>query len=140
MDTPKKSRRGLVLGLSAAAALGVAAFVGNTGSSPAASAPVQTQPAAVIDAVAPLATTSVEQEAPTTTATVQVTPQPEGSDLSNDRHYTNSAGHEVHSPAYDTDGDIPAGATARCGDGTYSFSESHRGTCSHHGGVSEWLQ
>ncbi|WAL68214.1 DUF3761 domain-containing protein [Amycolatopsis cynarae] len=33
----------------------------------------------------------------------------------------------------------PAGATARCNDGTYSFSQHRRGTCSHHGGVAEWL-
>jgi hypothetical protein len=33
----------------------------------------------------------------------------------------------------------PQGATAQCGDGTYSFSQSHRGTCSHHGGVAKWL-
>jgi hypothetical protein len=28
----------------------------------------------------------------------------------------------------------PAGATARCRDGTYSFSQHRSGTCSHHGG------
>jgi hypothetical protein len=33
----------------------------------------------------------------------------------------------------------PPGATARCGDGTYSFSATHSGTCSHHGGVAVWL-
>ena len=33
----------------------------------------------------------------------------------------------------------PAGATARCNDGTYSFSKHHQGTCSGHGGVAEWL-
>jgi hypothetical protein len=33
----------------------------------------------------------------------------------------------------------PAGATARCWDGSWSFSQSRRGTCSHHGGVSRWL-
>jgi hypothetical protein len=33
----------------------------------------------------------------------------------------------------------PAGASAQCRDGTYSFSKSRRGTCSHHGGVSTWL-
>jgi len=33
----------------------------------------------------------------------------------------------------------PAGATAQCRDGSYSFSASRRGTCSHHGGVSQWL-
>lgn len=32
----------------------------------------------------------------------------------------------------------PSGATARCGDGSLSFSASRRGTCSHHGGVAEW--
>lgn len=32
----------------------------------------------------------------------------------------------------------PAGATALCRDGTYSFSQSRRGTCSLHGGVARW--
>ncbi|WP_414676495.1 DUF3761 domain-containing protein [Longimicrobium sp.] len=32
----------------------------------------------------------------------------------------------------------PSGATARCRDGTPSFSTHRRGTCSHHGGVAEW--
>jgi hypothetical protein len=29
--------------------------------------------------------------------------------------------------------------TARCNDGTLSYSSTHSGTCSHHGGVAEWL-
>lgn len=29
----------------------------------------------------------------------------------------------------------PAGASARCSDGSWSFSQHHRDTCSHHGGV-----
>src|SRR5438309_7393513 len=33
----------------------------------------------------------------------------------------------------------PSGATARCRDGTYSFSKHRSGTCSHHGGVATWL-
>jgi len=33
----------------------------------------------------------------------------------------------------------PTGATALCKDGTYSHSQHHTGTCSHHGGVSQWL-
>jgi len=48
--------------------------------------------------------------------------------------YTNSQGNHVASPSSN-----PSGATARCGDGTYSYSQSRRGTCSHHGGVSSWL-
>jgi hypothetical protein len=34
----------------------------------------------------------------------------------------------------------PAGATALCNDGTYSYSANRRGTCSHHGGVAIWLR
>ena len=34
---------------------------------------------------------------------------------------------------------VPNGATARCRDGTYSFSKHRSGTCSHHGGVATWL-
>jgi hypothetical protein len=33
----------------------------------------------------------------------------------------------------------PPGATARCRDGSYSFSQHRSGTCSHHGGVAVWL-
>ena len=33
----------------------------------------------------------------------------------------------------------PAGATAQCKDGTWSFSQNRSGTCSGHGGVSQWL-
>ncbi|MHB1325176.1 MAG: DUF3761 domain-containing protein [Thermoleophilia bacterium] len=34
----------------------------------------------------------------------------------------------------------PQGPTARCADGTLSYSQHRRGTCSRHGGVSEWLR
>ncbi len=54
-----------------------------------------------------------------------------------DVFYTNARGHSVHRPM--TASARPSGATARCLDGSWSFSESHRGTCSHHGGVSRWL-
>jgi hypothetical protein len=33
----------------------------------------------------------------------------------------------------------PAGAIARCKDGTYSHAKTHRGACSRHGGVANWL-
>ena len=54
-----------------------------------------------------------------------------------DAYYANVSGHRVHRPM--AAGRKPAGATAHCGDGTWSFSEHHSGTCSHHGGVAEWL-
>ncbi|MGY3566129.1 hypothetical protein ACVWWH_001833 [Sinomonas sp. RB5] len=34
----------------------------------------------------------------------------------------------------------PAGATALCVDGTYSYSAHHSGTCSHHHGVAVWYK
>lgn len=49
--------------------------------------------------------------------------------------YINSAGNTVCRPSSSNNG----GATAICRDGTYSYSQSRRGTCSHHGGVSRWL-
>ncbi len=33
-----------------------------------------------------------------------------------------------------------AGATARCKDGSYSHAKTHRGACSGHGGVAEWMK
>ena len=35
---------------------------------------------------------------------------------------------------------VPAGAMALCKDGTYSFSQHHQGTCSHHKGVAVWYR
>jgi hypothetical protein len=53
-------------------------------------------------------------------------------------YYTNSRGHCVPSPS--TDPTLTQdGPTAICGDGSYSYSESASGTCSHHGGVAEWV-
>ncbi|HLX18690.1 MAG TPA: DUF3761 domain-containing protein [Gaiellaceae bacterium] len=49
-------------------------------------------------------------------------------------YYKNVSGHCVHSPAAS-----PVGATARCRDGTYSYSEHASGTCSYHGGVAVWI-
>jgi ABC-type Na+ efflux pump permease subunit len=34
----------------------------------------------------------------------------------------------------------PTDATAKCKDGTYSHAATHRGACSRHGGVAEWLK
>ena len=55
-------------------------------------------------------------------------------------YYTNVDGTSVHRPAHTVNNQVPAGASAQCRDGTYSFSQHHRGTCSHHGGVATWLQ
>ena len=52
-------------------------------------------------------------------------------------YYKNKEGRCVASPVKSNT--APAGATAKCRDGSYSFSRSRRGTCSHHGGVAQWL-
>jgi len=57
------------------------------------------------------------------------------SNLSGDT-YTNVDGHRVRRPVHVLT--PPTGWTARCRDGSYSFSEHHRGTCSRHGGVARW--
>lgn len=54
-----------------------------------------------------------------------------------DGYYTAVSGHRVHRPMQANN--QPSGATAHCRDGSWSFSENHRGTCSHHGGVADWL-
>ncbi|HIQ17211.1 MAG TPA: DUF3761 domain-containing protein [Novosphingobium capsulatum] len=51
-------------------------------------------------------------------------------------HYTNVDGNSIHSPMRSRG--RPAGATAHCADGSWSFSQHARGTCSHHGGVAGW--
>jgi Protein of unknown function (DUF3761) len=52
-------------------------------------------------------------------------------------YYRNVDGKCVHRPQALPS--APSNATARCRDGTYSYSQNHRGTCSRHGGVASWL-
>ncbi|WP_315902184.1 DUF3761 domain-containing protein [Serratia proteamaculans] len=65
--------------------------------------------------------------------------QSQNSDRVEQGEYINSDGNEVHHPAHTKVGNVPDGATAKCRDDPYSFSQHHRGTCSRHGGVAEWL-
>jgi Protein of unknown function (DUF3761) len=51
--------------------------------------------------------------------------------------YINSKGETVKRP--ENCSAAPERATAQCRDGSYSFSHSRSGTCSHHGGVAKWL-
>jgi hypothetical protein len=65
-------------------------------------------------------------------------PEPDESRLDRHGHYRSQDGSEVHRPAKSLDGAKPNGASAKCRDGTWSFSHTHRGTCSRHGGVAHW--
>lgn len=49
-------------------------------------------------------------------------------------YYVNVDGNCVHRPSSSS-----SGATAQCRDGSYSYSQHRRGTCSGHGGVAMWL-
>jgi uncharacterized protein YgiM (DUF1202 family) len=55
---------------------------------------------------------------------------------SSGKSYVNKDSVRVQSPTFSNT--KPAEASARCRDGSYSFSLNRRGTCSHHGGVAEW--
>src|SRR5437899_1150691 len=63
--------------------------------------------------------------------------QPPKANCTDNGTYVNSKGQTVKRP--ENCSATPQGATAQCRDGTYSFSRSRRGTCSHHGGVAHWL-
>ena len=75
--------------------------------------------------------------APAVTTPPKATPTPAPAPSCTNGSYVNSAGNTVCSP--EEAPYAPAGATAKCADGSYSFSQSRSGTCSHHGGVDTWL-
>jgi Protein of unknown function (DUF3761) len=83
-------------------------------------------PAASTAATAPAATpapSGASQSAPAATTAAKSTPSASKS-----------------APSAAAESTDPTGATAKCKDGTYSKSQHHSGTCSHHGGVAEWLK
>lgn len=79
---------------------------------------------------------------PTPTPKPSIKPSPSAAAIQNNttsevKYYTNTDGNRIQSPTYYDS--APAGASAECNDGTYSFSQNRRGTCSGHGGVAQWL-
>lgn len=90
---------------------------------------------------APIGATAYGQTAQTTGAPSAREKAREATDnsLIENRSYRNTAGAIIHSPTHTKSGKAPAGASAQCRDSTFSFSQSRRGTCSHHGGVAAWL-
>jgi len=51
---------------------------------------------------------------------------------------TSTNAEQVNSPTGSINGSVPAGATALCNDGSYSYAEHHQGACSQHGGVKQF--
>lgn len=83
-------------------------------------------PAAPVSSPAPAVAPPAPQAGPAT-----------GSSCDESTHYVNSDGACVPRPV--TAATPPAGATAKCVDGTYSFSQHAQGTCSGHGGIAQRL-
>ncbi|MEU0505765.1 DUF3761 domain-containing protein [Nocardia sp. NPDC005998] len=106
---------------------------------PAMTTPAPTPPITTTTASPPAAAAPVAPEpiaSPTTAyqpPAAAVPAQP----ICGDDSYLNSDNQCVHRPQ--SAPAAPPGATARCTDGTYSYSQHRSGTCSHHGGVSAWL-
>ncbi|HEX3732438.1 MAG TPA: DUF3761 domain-containing protein [Mycobacteriales bacterium] len=80
---------------------------------------------------------STHAAAPPASSGSKAKPQTHPSACDTKTHYVNSKGSCVPRPIKAAS--APAGATAKCKDGTYSSSQSRRGTCSSHGGVAAWL-
>jgi hypothetical protein len=78
-----------------------------------------------------------QQGTSTGSSTAQTKGQRAQPNCTNNGTYTNSQGQTVPRP--ENCSGPPKGATAQCRDGSYSFSQSRSGTCSHHGGVAKWL-
>ncbi len=75
-----------------------------------------------------------------TAASAKDLPSDPEADYQSHGHYVNVDGKSIHSPTKTNDGAVPPGASAKCRDGSYSFSTHHTGTCSGHQGVAEWVK
>ena len=71
--------------------------------------------------------------------TTQHKKTPDAQNSANQSEGNNSASNSSGANITVTGGDS-SGPSALCNDGTYSYSSRRRGTCSHHGGVAEWLK
>ena len=115
------------------AVTGITTFLGNT-TAPQPITPIVQQTATKQITTTP--TPSKTTPAPSTYKEPVKSPYQAPTPTESVRTYTNTYGNTVQSPThYDS---RPSGASAQCRDGSYSFSQSRRGTCSHHGGVAEW--
>src|SRR4051812_19040928 len=116
MEEKKNGTRwGLIGGVGVASVLALSAI----GSSNfAADTQPQLQTASVINSIATSSNNDAAQVATSSASSSEqgsvakhqpaTVPHEQGDDLSNDHTYTNVSGHQVHAPAYDVDGDIPA--------------------------------
>ena len=79
-------------------------------------------------------TKEAKQETKAAAKETKATEKAASKSVSSDMRQTNKI---PNATAANTD---PTNATAKCKDGTYSHAATHRGACSRHGGVAEWLK
>lgn len=72
-----------------------------------------------------------------TKAAEKATSKTVSSDVRQTGKAPNATAAPTRTTAVNTD---PTDATAKCKDGTYSHAATHRGACSRHGGVAQWLK
>jgi outer membrane biosynthesis protein TonB len=143
METNKPKRKNIIVG----GIIAALAVVGIANASHPAQQPAPPTPAPAVTTqqteepkVLPAQTQAQTQPQTTTPApqpAVAPTPTPTKPTSCPNGYYMNVDGDCIQSPTASPS--APAGATAECRDGTYSFSQNHSGTCSHHGGVARWL-
>src|SRR2546430_8361557 len=139
-----RKKAGLLLGgvaLASAIATGIAAPPSNNSQPGSSIKATQTQesqnytsPSAVAGSSTPSAKPATQSDAPTVTTTPPQTPKPPApapapAPAPQPKTYVNSSGNTVQSPTnYPS---VPAGATAKCNDGTYRDRKSTRLNSSH---------
>ncbi|MGV9247220.1 DUF3761 domain-containing protein [Streptomyces sp. NPDC003710] len=81
--------------------------------------------------------TKTAAPAPTVTVTKTAKPSSAATHKSSAGSVGSSSGGSSSGGSSNSGGDTshPAGVTALCNDGTYSYAAHHQGACSHHGGV-----
>ena len=120
------------------ALLAVGAAFGGGNSSAASPAPRPTVTVTKTAAPAPTVTvTKTAAPAPTVTVTKTAKPASTATHKSIAGSVGSSSGGSSSGGSSNSGGDTshPAGVTALCNDGTYSYAAHHQGACSHHGGV-----
>jgi hypothetical protein len=140
------------LGLLGVVVLGGVAVAGCDPASGTGNTPAPARPVVLATTIAPASTTTTVAPAPTTTTVAAAAPAPAPAPVPappktvkaapvpaacGEGYYRNVDGNCIPRPVAAPS--PPAGATAQCKDGIYSFSAHRSGTCSGHGGVARWL-
>ena len=118
-------------------------FVSNASASPASVSNAPTKNSNVPKQAAAYTAADARASSPdlsSSSSTATLTPDETGSGSSGPRssRKRSSGGSGVSSDRIVSPEIDHAGATAKCRDGSLSFSAHRRGTCSHHGGVALW--